>query len=238
MLNGVKPWPEATDSSLRSELTNQRRARAVIWDVDGTLFDSSEYHRRAWKQALAGVGYDMTDADFERTFGLRNDSIMRILLGPEVTAETIHRVETGKENDYRRQVRDGGIELLPGVRRWLETLEATGWRQAIGSSAPKANLDLVLEVTDTRRYFDVIITGADVTKGKPDPEVYLTAAAKLGVDIERCVVVEDAPEAVRGSMRAGIKTIAVRSSGGLGADVEVQTMDDLPADAFERLVAF
>src|SRR5579864_9429975 len=103
-------------------MTNQCLPRGVIWDVDGTLFDSSEYHRQAWMRALADAGYDMTDADFERTFGLRNDSIMRMLLGPDVTAETIRSVETAKEEDYRRQVRECGIRLLPGVGYWLDKL--------------------------------------------------------------------------------------------------------------------
>jgi HAD superfamily hydrolase (TIGR01509 family) len=217
-------------------MTDQGARRGVIWDVDGTLFDSSAYHKQAWKRALANVGYDMTDDDFARTFGLRNDSIMRMLLGKDVAADTIQRVETAKEADYRGQVREHGIELLPGVRHWLDKLRGDGWHQSIGSSAPKANVELVLEATGTAGYFEAVITGADVSKGKPDPEVYLTAAAKLGVVIRRCVVIEDAPEAVQGSLRAGIKTVAVRSDGRQGADLEVATMDQLPADAFDRLV--
>jgi HAD superfamily hydrolase (TIGR01509 family) len=202
--------------------------------MDGTLVDSSEYHRLAWKAALAAEGYDMTDEDFDRTFGLRNDSILRMLLGEDVTAETIRRVETAKEEDYRRQVREQGLELLPGVAVWLERLAGDGWRQAVGSSAPRANLDLVLEVTDTRRWFEVVVAGPDVRNGKPDPEVYFAAADRLGVDIGRCVVIEDAPEAIRGSVQAGIKTIGVRNLGH-GADVEVASLDQLPLDAFDRL---
>ena len=208
--------------------------RGAIWDMDGTLVDSSEYHRLAWKAALAAEGYDMTDEDFDRTFGLRNDSILRMLLGQDVTAETISRVETAKEADYRRQVREQGLELLPGVAAWLERLAEEGWRQAVGSSAPRANLDLVLEVTDTLRWFEVVIAGPDVRNGKPDPEVYFAAASRLGVDIGRCVVIEDAPEAIRGSVQAGIKTVGVRNLGH-GADVEVASLDQLPRDAFERL---
>ena len=210
--------------------------RGVIWDVDGTLIDSSEYHRQAWTRALASVGYDMTDEDFDRTFGLRNDSIMRMLLGEDVTSETLQHVETKKENDYRRQVQDRGIDLLPGVAPWLDKLRTDGWRQAVGSSAPAANVDLVLNVTGIGHYFDAVLTSADVSKGKPDPEVYFAAAARLSVNIERCVVVEDAPEAVQGSLRAGIKTVAVRSGRGQGADVEVTTMSDLAPGAFDRLV--
>ena len=197
--------------------------------------ESSEYHWLAWKTALAAEGYDLTRADFERTFGLRNDSILRTLLGEGVTAETIRRVEAGKEDDYRRQVREQGIELLPGVADWLARLAAGGWRQAVGSSAPRANLDLVLRVTGTERWFDAVISGLDVSKGKPDPEVYFAAAARLDVAIERCVVVEDAPEAIRGSVGAGIKTVGVGAAG-QGAAVEVARLDQLPPDAFELLV--
>lgn len=205
--------------------------------MDGTLVDSSEYHRRAWKNALAKVGYEMSDEDFARTFGLRNDAILRMLLGPATTDETIRQVETGKEEDYRRQVREQGLELLAGVRSWLDRLARDGWRQAIGSSAPAANLELVLDVTDTGRYFEVLITGADVTKGKPDPEVYFTAAARLGVPIERSVVVEDAPEAVAGAVRAGLRTVAVGAGWSVaGVSIGVRRMDELADDAFERLV--
>jgi beta-phosphoglucomutase len=187
---------------------------------------------------LAGIGYQMSREDFDRTFGLRNDSILRMLLGEDVTPETIRQVETAKEADYRRQVREQGIELLPGVSRWLERLRQDGWRQAVGSSAPKANVDLVLEVTGTAGYFEAVITGGDVGMGKPDPEVYFAAAARLGVPIGRCVVVEDAPEAVRGSMAAGIKTIGVlHGAPPQGADVEVEDLDELASDAFDRLVS-
>ncbi len=194
--------------------------------MDGTLVDSSEYHKRAWKNALAGVGYDLSDDDFARTFGLRNDAILRLLLGTDTTDDTIRQVETGKEQDYRRQVRDQGLELLPGVRSWLDRLAGDGWRQAIGTSAPSANLELILDVTDTRRYFEVLITATDVKKGKPDPEVYFTAASRLAVPIDRCVVVEDAPSAVEGALKAGLHTI----------DVGNRRMTDLPVDIFEKLV--
>ena len=206
--------------------------------MDGTLVDSSEYHFAAWKSALAGVGYDFTRDDFARTFGLRNDSILRMLLGDNVSAETVRQVETVKEEAYRRHVREGGLELLPGVSHWLDKLGQDGWRQAIGSSAPVANLDLVLNVTGTRQRFEVVISGADVSKGKPDPEVYFTAGERLGVPIERCVVVEDAPDAIQGSLRAGIKTVAVLRgpAGPQGADLETHSLADLPADAFDRLV--
>jgi len=111
------------------------------------------------------------------------------------------------------------------VSKWLELLARDGRRQAVGSSAPKANVDLVLDVTRTLSCFQVIITGGDMVKGKPDPEVYFAAA----------VVVEDAPEAIRASVKAGIKTVGVLRGGALsqGADVEVASLEQLSAGAFE-----
>ena len=87
-------------------------------------------------------------------------------------------------------------------------------------------------MTGTRHFFDAIVSSADVVKGKPDPEVYFAAAARLGVPIRRCVVVEDAPEAIRGSMQAGISTVAL----GHGGNVSVASLDELAPDAFDGLV--
>ncbi len=160
---------------------------------------------------------------------------MRMLLGPQVSPQTIEQVARRKEEDYRQQVRAGGLELLRGVADWLDRLRAGGWRQAIGSSAPPENLELVLEVTHTRPYFERVISGADVARGKPDPEVFLAAATSLQVPPERCVVVEDAPDAVEGARSARFRTVGVRRASA-SAEIGVDSLDELSEDAFDRLV--
>ena len=103
------------------------------------------------------------------------------------------------------------MALLPGVPALLDHFVARGCRQAVGSSAPRGNLDLLLDVTGTRRYFDAVVSGDDVSRGKPDPEVFLTAAAKLGVAPDTCLVLEDAPVGVRAAKSAGMACWAVCS---------------------------
>src|SRR5205085_11487233 len=114
-----------------------------------------------------------------------------------------------KEDLYRSSVREEGVQLLPGAARLLATFAAAGWPQAVGSSAPPANLDLLLGLTGTRRYFAAVVTGDDVTRGKPGPEVFLTAAEKLGAEASRCVVFEDAVAGVEAAKAGGMTCVAV-----------------------------
>src|SRR5918998_5789694 len=103
-------------------MTGTSTRRAVLWDVDGTLIDSSEYHWLSWREALAAEGMALTRDQFAVMFGRRNDEILRGYFGPDYPAADVARVGDAKEELYRRFVRTRGIELLPGVRRWLERL--------------------------------------------------------------------------------------------------------------------
>jgi len=130
-----------------------------------------------------------------------------------------------------------GAECLPGVRRWLEHLHQEGWRQAVASSAPLLNIQTILEALAIGECFDAIASSEDVQRGKPDPQVFLAAAAKVAVPLQRCIVVEDAPAGIEGGRRAGMRTIGVCSSHGtLQADWVVRSLDELPDDAFDRLL--
>jgi beta-phosphoglucomutase len=212
-------------------------SRAVLWDMDGTLIDSAAYHFQAWREALALEGYELTHENFAAYFGRRNDDIIRAYLGPDTAAATIARVGGEKETRYRAAVRRNGIALLPGVDRWLKRLAATGWKQAIASSAPRLNLDVVLEVTGTGPCFDAIASAEDVTVSKPDPAVFLCAAQRLGVPPRRCVVVEDAPAGIEGARRAGMRAVGICGLHSLQADQAVRSLEELPDEAFDSLLA-
>ena len=167
--------------------------RAVLWDMDGTLVDSEELHWISWRDTMAQEGRSITRLEFLRSFGQRNDSILSGWLGAGASPERISRISNAKEGLYRRLVQTDGIRPLPGVRTWLRRLHERGWLQAIASAAPRANIEAVLEALSATRYFQGIVSAEDVHQGKPDPEVYLTAASRVDVLPERCVVVEDAP---------------------------------------------
>ena len=218
-------------------MTTQRQTkRAALWDVDGTLIDSREYHWLSWRGALVAEGFRVTPEQFADSFGRRNDEILRGYF-PSYSPGDITRVGEAKEVAYRRLVRERGIELLPGVRRWLDMLHEEGWRQAVASSAPRANLEVIVEALGLDGYFAAVASAEDVTEGKPDPQVFLVAAAKLGVEPGSCVVVEDAPAGTEAARRAGMRCVGVLSSHGeLEADIVVRTLEELPDTAFDDLL--
>lgn len=213
-----------------------RQPRAVLWDMDGTLVDSGEYHFDAWRETMAGMGRALSRDEFAATFGQRNDAILRRYIGPQVTAAEIQRIGDAKEERYRILVRARGIAPLPGVREWLARLRAAGWQQAIASSGPRLNTRTIVDALGLQQVFDTIVSAEDVVHGKPDPEVFLAAAARLGVAPTRCVVVEDAPMGIEAGRRAGMHTIGVLTTHTqLDAARIVRSLADLESTAFDRL---
>ena len=211
--------------------------RAVRWAMDGTLIDSEEFHWRSWQEAMAKEGIAITREQFLSSFGQRNDSILPRWLGNTATPERIERIGEAKEELYRSLVRKHGMTPLPGVATWLHKLHEQGWLQAIASAAPRANVEAILEALGASQRFQAIVSAEDVHKGKPDPEVFLTAALRVGVPPNRCIVVEDAVAGVEGARRAGMRCIGVTRNGKqLDADVVVTSLDLLKPDAFDSLI--
>lgn len=210
--------------------------KAVLWDLDGTLVDSEEFHWLSWRDTMRAEGVELTYPQFLASFGQRNDRIVPAWLGPDVDAARVDRIGEEKEAEYRRLAETHGLKPLPGAVEWLTALKAAGWKQAIASSAPFVNVEMMLRAARLVGFFDAITSAEDVTIGKPDPQVFLRAAAKLQVPPERCIVVEDAAAGVEGARRGGMRCIGVTKNGRLDADVFVASLADLPADAFERLL--
>jgi beta-phosphoglucomutase len=210
---------------------------AVLWDLDGTLVDSEEKHWLSWRDTMAAEGISITRDQFLATFGLRNDAIVPGWLPPGASADHIRDVGDAKEARYRKLVRQEGLEPLPGAAEWVRRLLEQGWQQAIASSAPRENVEVVLEVMGLAACFQAIVSAEDVTAGKPDPQVFLAAAARLGVPSARCIVVEDAAAGVEAAQRGGMASIGVSRNGSrLEADLAVSSLTELPPDAFERLL--
>jgi len=210
--------------------------RAVLWDLDGTLVDSEEYHWLSWRDTLRPEGVDISYDQFLASFGQRNDRILAGWLGAGADPGRIRRIGDAKEAEYRRLAETRGLTPLPGAREWLGALRAAGWKQAIASSAPRLNAETMLRVLHFDGLIDAIVAAEDVTKGKPDPEVFLTAAAKLGAPPDRCVVVEDAAAGIDAARRAGMRCIGVNPRTRLNADMGVVSLADLPAEAFDSLL--
>jgi beta-phosphoglucomutase len=206
--------------------------------MDGTLVDSEEYHWLSWRDTMQLEGVTITHDQFLKTFGQRNDSILPQWLNSAATPESIVRIGDSKEELYRKLVHEGRIEPLPGVMHWIERLKGQGWRQAVASSAPRKNIEVVLDAMGLAGFFDALVSAEDVTAGKPDPQVFQKGAERLGMSPARCIVVEDAVPGVEAARRAGMRCIGVSRTAALtGADVMVRSLTDLPPKAFEDLAA-
>lgn len=210
------------------------RPRAVLWDLDGTLADSRDHHWRAWRDVMVADGVPISESRFLSSFGQRNDAILGAWLGPGADPGRIRRLGDAKEERFRALVAAEGLAAVPGAREWVERLAAAGWLQAIASSAPRANVEAVVRALGIGGRLGALVAAEDVHQGKPDPEVFLVGAARLGVDPARAVVVEDAAAGIEAARRAGMRSIGV-AAGCEAADVFVRTLADLPPDTFERL---
>jgi len=214
---------------------------AAIWDVDGTLVDTAELHFQAWVALAKEIGKPFTRADFAGTFGWRNPEIIPKLFDIHDWA-AIQELGERKEDLYRAEAKKG-VDLLPGVHRLLAMLKAAGIRQAIGSSAPRRNLELILDLTGTRTLFQAVIAMEDTQRGKPDPEVFLLAATKLKVPPRRCIVFEDAPVGVQAAKAGGMAAVGVTFVGhhpdeklrAAGADLVVAALDQVELRTLQRL---
>jgi beta-phosphoglucomutase family hydrolase len=208
--------------------------RAVIWDLDGTLIDSSAYHWEAWQAVMAVESFTLTYEQYVADFGKRNDEILRGRLGADLPAEFVARVSLAKEENYRHLVRTKGLELLPGARFWLERLRSNGWMQALGTSAPRGNIDAVFGALGIGRFFDAVMSSEEVKAGKPEPDVFLVAAQRMNVAPADCIVIEDAPAGIEAARRAGMRSIGVLTTHPeLNADWVVSRLDELPEDFFK-----
>jgi HAD superfamily hydrolase (TIGR01509 family) len=209
---------------------------AVLWDLDGTLADSKEYHWRSWVRAMEEEGHTITEAQFLASFGQRNDTILKNWLGPNADPGQIVQVGDAKEAYYRALVKTEGIVPLPGAAEWVRQLHEEGWGQAIASSAPKLNVEVMHAALGFSGLIEILVAAEDVSRGKPDPEVFLRAASELGVPPQQCVVVEDAAAGIEAARRGGMRSVGVGGGDVDAADVVVMSLDELPPDTFQRLI--
>jgi beta-phosphoglucomutase len=211
--------------------------------MDGTLVDTAELHFEAWAEVCRRHGRDFTRADFAATFGQRNPEIIATLFPGRFDERQTAELGEQKEDLYRAGARKG-VVLLPGVAGLLDGLHRAGFRQAIGSSAPRANLELILQTTGIEHYLDAVIGAEETQRGKPDPQVFLVAAARLGAPPGNCVVFEDAVAGVQAARAGGMKCVAVRFVGHhpegalrqAGADLVVSSLEEVSVQAILDLV--
>ena len=211
----------------------------AIFDHDGVLVDSLAQHQEAWVELGKRAGLPVTAAFIHETFGMANPSIFRKLLGESVTSGDIARYTELKEGCYRDLAR-GTIALMVGVRDLLDRLTAAGFVLAVGTSGIRANLELTIEEAGLQGRFAAVASAEDFTHGKPDPEVFLVAARKAGIEPRHAVVFEDAVYGIQAAKAAGMRAVGVTTTSpasalhDAGADLVVDTLAGFDVGALAR----
>jgi beta-phosphoglucomutase len=183
----------------------------VIFDMDGVVVDSMATHYEAFKQLGKKLNRPFTPELLVATVGMHNNQIFPLWIGDHLTPERITELAFEKESLYRTLAQDQ-LKAIPGVLELLEILQHEKIALAVGSSGPQENVELALRVLNVKKYFSGIVTGSDVTHGKPHPEIFLKAAQKLQMPATSCIVIEDALQGVKAARAAGMRVIAVTTS--------------------------
>ncbi len=213
--------------------------KAVIWDMDGVIADTAPYHFSAWQETFHKRRAIYTEDDFKQNFGKRNDTIIRNILGDNISQSEIEAIAVEKEENFRRQARDN-VKPLPGVMELLSSLQEHGFSQALGSSAPIENIRLVIQELDIENFFQVVVSGSEVREGKPSPQGFLLAAARLGVRPQDCIVIEDSIAGVTAAKRGGMLCLAVTNTNPkarlIEADLVIDTLEQVTVSELEGLL--
>lgn len=209
--------------------------QAALFDMDGVIVDNRDAHLQAFVEFAKRHGIPGLDPlTLLPYFGSTNAVIMGHLFGrDDIPADEVERLSHEKEEIYR-DLYDPVMQPAPGLVPLLEALRAQGVKIAVGSSAPKVNVDFVLERCRIAQYFDAAASGSEITHSKPNPEVYLLAARKLGVAPADCIVFEDAFVGMEAGRRAGAKVVAIASTFPREM-IERKGDYDLLADSFRGL---
>jgi HAD superfamily hydrolase (TIGR01509 family) len=213
----------------------------AIFDWDGVVIDSSRHHEESWNRLAKEEKLILPEGHFLKGFGMKNEAIIPAILSWSKDEAEIRRLSLRKEVLYREIIREWGIEPLPGVRPLLQRLEAAGIPRVIGSSTHRLNITASLEILGLKGFFKAIVSAEDVTLGKPDPQVFLLAAAKIQREPSRCFVFEDAPMGVDAALAGGMKAVGVAGTHGSAilskAHKIVRRLDELQVPDLEALFA-
>jgi len=225
------------------DLLSSNFSWACLFDMDGVLVDNTDFHVNAWLQFAQHHGRPLTKEQYVENINGRvsADAMAYTFQRPIPPGELIVLTEE-KEAIYRDLYRPH-LQPAPGLLDFLAALRAQGVKLAVGTSAPESNVRFTLDGLPLRPFFNAVVDSSMVHRGKPDPEIYLTAAERVGVEPARCIVFEDAFAGIEAGLRGGMKVIALATTHthdelvGTGASLIVNDFTELPVEAVRALIS-
>ena len=214
---------------------------AIIFDVDGVLVDSYDAHFESYRRLGTEFGLEMPREEFAAYFGrTTRETIQDVWAAARLTDDQVATMDSRKEAIYR-DILTESFPHMEGANSLIQALDTAGFLIAVGSSGPAENVDLVIDQISAGHRIGVRVTGQDVRRGKPNPEVFLIAARRLSVPSNHCVVIEDAAAGVAAARAAGMTSIGLVSTGRTRselslADLVVNSLAELSPRVIEELV--
>lgn len=213
------------------DLINGFNTKAAIFDLDGTLLDNNYFHRISWMEYLKNTGREISEEEFNQNMnGRTNHDAVQYIYGKDLTEDRITEITLEKEAVYRKMYAKD-IKPVPGLIELLNFYESKNISMAIATSGIQPNIDFMFDHIPIKQFFKAVINSSHITKGKPDPEIYLKTSEILGVPPDQCLVFEDAVVGIKAAMAAGMKVIAVATTQTLeelsGADLIIRDYRDL-----------
>ncbi len=188
------------------------KPEAVIFDLDGTLIDNNSYHIEAWKAFHNKIGRPFSHEEYKNKFnGKINRDIFNYIFQRELSPEDIQAYTNEKEDLYR-ELYAPHISPVPGLIQLLEELDGENIPMAVATSGLPVNIRFMFDNIPIERYFKVVVNSTQITKGKPDPEIFLKAAAFLNADPTVCIAFEDSVAGVKSAKNAGMKVIGLTTT--------------------------
>jgi len=194
------------------EIVHRFNSKAVIFDLDGTLIDNNAYHLKTWKKYLENIGRNISEEEYNANInGRTNKDVIEYIFDKKMSDEEVLKYSLEKEALYR-EIYLPFIKPVAGLIELLETLEEKKIPMAIATSGIQPNIDFMFDNIPIKKYFKTVVNSSHITKGKPDPEIYLKAASILQTAPEDCLVFEDAVVGINAAKAAGMKVIALSTT--------------------------
>ena len=213
--------------------------KGVIWDMDGVLADTAQFHYQAWEKIFKQKGVNLSWEEFTHFFGMRDDKIIPQVLGENYTEKEITKISDEKEILFRAFAK-GNVKPSEGLVDLLNLLKEDGFKMAVASSGTPENVELITGECKLKSFLSALVYGNQVKYSKPNPEIFLFASKKIGALPGKCIVVEDAPVGVEGAKKAGMGCIAITSTHKKyalkKADIIIDSFRDLSPEDFNKLI--
>lgn len=217
--------------------------KAVIFDMDGVIIDSEPIHLKLEQKLLKELGVDMTKEEYNGYIGTTAHYMWEVIRKKHGLNKDVNDlVKMDREAYYKHLVsKESEVMLINGIKEFIKELRENNIKLAIASSSPFNVIKAVVKIFQLEEYFDVLVTGDFVEKSKPEPDIFLYAAEKLGVSPEDCIVVEDSHNGVIAAKKAGMKCVGyVNPSSGnqdiAKADLKVDSINKLSYERFNNMI--